>query len=152
APVSLANNFDITLDDSTDTIGRTVTMNVVNGVGTVTGLTGPAAPITFGEGSSFPGFGQEFDFISIKGGSGGNTFNILNTPADFTVFDGNVTTTNLLTGSGDDTVNVFATSSRDLNIQGVSGRDLVHIGNNGSLDGIQSPVHVANTGNFTTLS
>jgi hypothetical protein len=110
APVSLSGDFDIVLDDSNDTNGRTVTLNAVNGVGTISGL---GSTITFNEG----GLLSEFDGLQIHGGMGGNTFNILNTLEDFTLFGGNVTTTNIDTRAGSDKVNAFATRSKNLNIQ-----------------------------------
>src|SRR5262249_52734483 len=84
--------------------------------------------------------------LSLFGGGGHNTFNILDTPAAFVFFQ-KTTHTTIHTGFAGDTVNVRRTTSQALNILGTSGRDTVNIGNNGSLQGIQSFVTVK-TGSF----
>ncbi len=62
----------------------------------------------------------------------------------------------LINGSGNDTVNVLATSPAVLNfsltIQGTSGSDVVHIGNAGSVQEIMAPVMVRNDADYTQLT
>ena len=58
--------------------------------------------------------------LAIDGGSGGNTFNVNNTTS--------LLDTTLNTGTGADTVNVFATGSDTLNIHGQDGLDTVTLG------------------------
>jgi hypothetical protein len=151
APVSLTNlapgfsfsgqTYDLSLDDSTDTIGRNVTLNAVNGTGTLSGLA--PATISFSE----VGLGA----FTVKGGSGGNTFTVLNTPADLEIFGLSFTVTDLETGVGNDTVSVLGTTST-LQIDGQVGRDTVRVGNGGNLQGIQGQVSIFNTGDFTSLT
>jgi hypothetical protein len=148
APLSLGSDLSVTLDDSLDPIGRNVTMNVLNGVVSITGITGlPTATISFNESGGL--FGDDLLRLTINGGSGGNTFNILNTPAAFEFLVGNVTETVLNAGIGNDTVNVLANSSSLLEIQAQTGSNTVNIGN-GNLQGIQERVDVLNS-RFTSL-
>src|SRR5262245_26991932 len=78
APVSLTNLgakdftgsphfYDLTVDDSANPFGRTVTLNAGTDTGTITNLA--TGPISFDE----SGLGN----LDIKGGSGNNTFNVL---------------------------------------------------------------------------
>src|SRR4051794_34239687 len=59
----------LAVNDSADTVARTVTMNDANGVGTISGLA--PAVITYDS----TGIGD----LTVSGGSGGNTFTVLNT-------------------------------------------------------------------------
>ena len=61
--------------------------------------------------------------LTINGGSGGNTFIVNNTTS--------LVETDLNTGTGDDTVNVFATGADTLNINGQDGMDTVTLGATG---------------------
>jgi hypothetical protein len=74
APVTMINfngeDFGaMTVDDSKDTSPRTATLNVVNGVGTISDLA--PATITYDATSQ--------DDLTVFGGPGGNTFNIFGT-------------------------------------------------------------------------
>jgi hypothetical protein len=132
---------EVNLDDSADTVGRTVTLNVVDDVGTLTGL----APATI----TFDAFGM--GGMTINGGSGGNTFNVLGTfSGDHHDFSG-IGHTALNTGAGSDTVNVLGTGDGVLIIDGQVGHDVVSMGNNHSMQGIQGTVEVRNVGAHTTL-
>ena len=81
----------MTLDDSGDTTGRTVTLTSKSQVQTCTVSGMSPAPITYLYGAN----------LIIEGGSGGNTFTVINT-GNFYTF--------LQTGTGNDTVNVQATT------------------------------------------
>src|SRR5262249_31939935 len=74
APVSFSNFLpegfldgggDVTVNDSADPIGRTVTLDVANGTTILSNLA--PAPISFD---------NTVKFLTIDGGSGGNTFNV----------------------------------------------------------------------------
>jgi hypothetical protein len=86
---------EMTLDDSSDTIARTVTMND----GSVTGLGGGTGSILWTPTSSSAG---GVTYVQVDGGSGNNTFNV-NTTSN--LFSG----TFLLTGGGTDSISVQAT-------------------------------------------
>src|SRR5262249_26079124 len=131
----------LTVDDSADTVGRTVTLNVVNGAGTITGLA-LFATISFSE---------DVDVLTINGGAGGNTFNILDTPHE-TFLDNHLPATFINSGWGADTVNVLHTSSTALDINGQGGRDKVSLGNNGNAQGILSVVRITNQASFTAVT
>jgi hypothetical protein len=83
--------------------------------------------------------------LVINGGSGANTYNVLNTQ--------DLYPTLLNTGSGIDTVNVRGTSG-PLSIlsTGGGGLDTVNVGNGGSVQGILGVVTVANPLSFTRLN
>src|SRR5262249_4789983 len=138
--------YHLTLDDSADMFARNVTLSTANGLRTVTNL----APTTI----SFDDVG--LNTLTINGGSGGNTFNVLHTPTD-----GTGGFTDLNTCPGNDTVNVLGTdgdpgggaftAGGDLFIQGQGGVDAVHVGNAGSVQGLQGSVNISNNGGFTGL-
>jgi hypothetical protein len=140
-PVSVANATGTTalsVDDSGDTTGRAFT--ITNGAIAGTGL--PAA-INYTAGSS-----SEVTSVTVDGGSGGNTFNVLST--------GSGTSTTLDTGDGNDATNVRATSG-PLTVQGQDGTDTVVVGSlapllGGTLANITGPVSVANATGTTALS
>lgn len=146
APLSLGISATVVLDDSADPTGRNVTMNVVGGVGTVSGLT--QFPITYETGGLLGDL--LFDF-SVETGAGADTITVLDTSSVFRFPIGDVGRTFIDTGGGADTVNVLASSAPLLSIEGTSGRDTVRIGNNGSLEGIDSEIEVSNAGSFTNL-
>jgi hypothetical protein len=75
--------------------------------------------------------------LSVYGGSGGNTFNVYNTSNLY----GN---TNLNTGSGNDTANVFGTGGQ-LSISNPGGQDIVNV-SLGSMSGINGNVSVNGLG------
>src|SRR5262249_31712853 len=77
APVNVINfngnhTGGILIDDSADSGSRNVTLNVVNGVGTVTGITGLASATITYDASNMGG-------LTVNGGFGGNTFTVFNT-------------------------------------------------------------------------
>jgi hypothetical protein len=136
APVSLGANQNVTLDDRNDPTGQNVTMNASPGgifsAGTIT-VAGLARFATISFNTDSLGFTEYF----VRGGTGHNTFNILNTIG---------LVADLNTGLGSDTVNVLGTSATRLSIEGFNGFDTINIGNNGSLQGIQSLVLVNTAG------
>jgi hypothetical protein len=154
APVSFSNFLpegftdgggDVTVDDSADPFGRTVTLNVADGTTTLSNL----APATIS-------FDDTVKFLTLDGGSGGNTFNVLDTPHE--VFGlppfsfGHFPEVFLNSGLGNDTVNVLRSFSISLDIDGQAGGDLVNLGSNGSVQGILSRVRIGNAAGFTALS
>src|SRR5262249_30999795 len=102
------------------------------------------------------GFDDTVKFLTLDGGSGGNTFNVLDTPPE--VFGlppfsfGHDPEVFLNSGAGNDTVNVLRSFSISLDIDGQAGGDLVNLGSNGSVQGILSRVRIGNAAGFTALS
>jgi hypothetical protein len=145
--VFLTSANNVVLDDSADFIGRNITVQVHQGSDFNFTEIDNMAPgqIFIGTQGGFLNTNTLNQF-SLFGGGGHNTFNILDAPAAFAFFQ-NLTHTTIHTGSAGDTVNVRRTTSVELDILGSSGRDTVNIGNNGSLQGIQSFVTVK-TGSF----
>lgn len=88
--------------------------------------------------------------LTLRGGTGGSTYNITNTP--FSGFGGGMVTS-VLGGGGVDTMNVLRTGSR-LVINGGGGLDNVNVGNAGSLTGILAAIDVSNPpgGGYTALT
>src|SRR5262249_13138727 len=142
APVNMINfngnhTGSILIDDSADPGSRNVTMNVVNGVGTITGITGlPSATITYDA--------SNMGALTNNGGTGGNTFTIFNTfNGDHEALSG-IGATTVNSGTGKDTVNVLGAVGGILNINGQNGRDSVFIGNNGNSRNVLGTVAVSN--------
>jgi hypothetical protein len=98
-------------------------------------LTGLApAPINFE--------GESLDGLTVTGGSGDNTYTVVNT--QFSP-PGNPTTLN--TGNGNDTLNVQATNfNAPLKVSAGSGRDVVNVGNAGTLTGFNSALTISSAG------
>jgi hypothetical protein len=116
--VNVVNNSGHTalvIDDSADNVGRTAT--ITNN--SVTGLS--AGAINYTAAGSATGNGV--NAVTIDGGHGANTFNVLSTAQ-------------------------FAPLSI---VGGVSSNDVVRIGNNGSLAGIAGAVNVSNASGKTNL-
>jgi len=133
-PSLIALNFH----DENDTTGQTWTLDNDD-----VGSTGSVAVTGLGTTSYIP---DDLGSLTINGGSGGNTFTVNNTSGFF------VTTLN--TGTGNDTVGVFATGNNTLNIHGQSGFDTVSLGGLASV-GMQSltgVINVTNTDGFNTLT
>src|SRR5437764_8769215 len=88
----------------------------------------------------------------LDGGSGGNTFNVGFTPN----LSGRAILTTINSGSGNDTVNVAATSGNggaSLAIQGQAGQDQVNVGDPGhNAQGIGGAVSVDNSAGSTALT
>jgi hypothetical protein len=107
----------LVVDDSADTVGRTATITSSS----ITGLSAGGGAINYTAAGSATSYGVSA--VTIDGGKGANTFNVLSTAA-------------------------FA----PLAIKGgIGSNDLVQIGNNGSLAGIAGDVSVANASGHTTL-
>src|SRR5262249_25971852 len=100
APVQIQNLGAwsmLNVDDSADTLARTVTF--AGKYGTINGL----APATISYRK------QDLAALDVRGGSGNNTYNVLNTDQS-TIAGGSPTT--LHTGAGQNSVNVSATTGR----------------------------------------
>jgi hypothetical protein len=82
--------------------------------------------------------------LTVNAGSGGNTFNVNQTSA--------FGTTNLNTGTGAATVNVFATGNNTLNINGQGGSNTVNLGSNGSAQGLAGTINITNNGALTAVN
>jgi hypothetical protein len=137
--VTVTNIFSrssLRVDDSADPIGRTATLRGPADFGTITGLA--PAEIRYRT--------QDVNAVTVRGGSGGNTFTVDGTVDNFVK-----PTTSLITGSGADTVNVLATTGA-LAIEGLNGKDIVNIGLNDSVQSIKGKVSVANLIGSTTLN
>jgi hypothetical protein len=138
----------LVLDDSGDTTGRTAWLStltflawgVPNLGGAITGLS-PAA-IQWIE--NVPGFSYgSVDGLTAYGGSGGNTWNVGNTSAFY--YD-----THLVTGAGNDLVNVLATTG-PLSLDNNGGSDTVIVGSQapalgGTLANINGQISVSGAG------
>jgi hypothetical protein len=142
--ITNAGDFSaLNVDDHLDHTGRTVTMNdfnvvttnVLNAIGTITGLA--PATITYPDGG--------VSSVTVSGGDGGNTYIVENTAA---IGRGPVTTLN--TGIGRNFVTVQRTTGT-LVVNGQGGADLVDVGLNGSVQNIFGAVTVTNAGGFSTL-
>jgi hypothetical protein len=146
-PLFLTNDRSVNLDDSNDPTGQNVTMNVVDEVVQVNNMA--RAPININVFGADIFGSNDLIVLRLFGGRGHNTFNVLDTPLSFR-FGATHTSTDIFTGPSNDTVNVLGTHSAPLNIVG-KGSNVVNIGNNGSLQGIQSHVAVRNNNGFTSL-
>jgi hypothetical protein len=122
------------LDDSNDTTARTAYLYN----GEVTGLS--PANIYWTATSSLTG---GVSYLAIYGGSGGNRF-VVGDTSDFAY------STDLSTGSGDDTVYIYATTGR-LNVNNPGGSDFTDVGV-GSLTNIQGTVTLSGGGGSNNLS
>ena len=169
------SNTNLIVDDSGDPTGRTVKLADLGlGLSTDNGvITGLAKNATIGYSPS-----DLFDnsTVTVKGGSGGNVFNIANTTLfhSLTTIDGgnggdmfNVTTTQgaltINTGTGSNHVNIrgtvidsVANTPDSLNVVGHGGKDTVTVGSlapalGGTLANLFGPVNVSNTTSSTAL-
>jgi hypothetical protein len=144
APVTLTHpgssgDIQLILDDSNDPVAQNVTMGVSNGFGTVAGL----APATISYKAA------DVEFVTIKGGSGGNSFTVadtvVNTRSDFLG-------TTVDSGNGDDTVNVLGTTGAlKIDTQGSFDGDAVNVGNAGNARGILGPLSVQSSQGIFSL-
>jgi murein DD-endopeptidase MepM/ murein hydrolase activator NlpD len=127
----------LTVDDAADATARTATLSINGPTAAITGLA--PTPITYAV--------SDVRSVTVNGGSGGNTFNVLDTAANsFPV------TTTLNSGSGSDTVNVRATTGA-LTINAGAGDDTVLVGNGGlSLGSITGPLSVDGQGGTDVLT
>jgi len=135
--------YTLTFHDENDTTGNTWTLDNddTSGMfGTASvALSGGIATTTYQPGDlNSP--------LTINGGSGANTFIVNNTTS--------LVETDLNTGFGDDTVNVFATGTHTLDIQGQDGNDTVTLGGLAGI-GMQKlggTINVMNTLDFSSLT
>ena len=128
--------IDLTVDDSTDAVGRNATISDTS----ITNLAPAAIDYTASNLSS----------LTVNGGVGGNTFTVANTPAGFNLSN---TPTNLNSGTGNDHVNIQGTAgATTLDVQGQNGHDTVNVGSAGSVQGILGTVNTENTFGFNALT
>jgi hypothetical protein len=169
------HNTNLVVDDSGDLTPRTVKMTdlglgLSTDNGLVTGLA-PQATIAYSPSDLF-----DNSTVTVKGGRGGNVFNVGNTTLfnSLTTIDGgnggdtfNVTTTQgpltINTGSASNRVNVQGTSIQSvaglagtLSVFGHGGSDTVTVGSlapalGGTQANVHGPVNVSNITNSTTL-
>jgi hypothetical protein len=132
----------ITIDDSQSTSPRTWGMKAGFGQVEVSGI-GPDRFLIDDDG---------FTDIILKGGSGGNTYNVEDTPVYNGILDVRNASVTINSGIGNDTVNVRRASGFFTSINGQSGHDTVNLTNNGSMASIKSRVHVTNQNGFSTLN
>jgi hypothetical protein len=141
--VSISNPYaytDLVIDDSADTVSRLATVNDTY----VTGLA--PANIYFHY--------NDLSYLSIYGGSGGNTFYVLDTPSTYTGTNAGYTWID--SGAGIDTVNIFGTTG-GLYVNGQGGHDYVYVGTNytnlgyGSTTAIYGFVYAFNPAGSTSL-
>jgi hypothetical protein len=86
--------------------------------------------------------GESLDGLTATGGSGNNTYTVVNTQ-----FSGPGNPTLLTTGNGNDTVNVLATNfNAPLTVSAGSGRDVFNVGNAGTLTGLNSALTISSAG------
>jgi hypothetical protein len=129
----------LTLDDSQDTTAQAATLADNGTTGLVAGLS--PATISYTD--------IDLSGLTVKGGSGGNTFTVNGTP-------GGINTT-LDSGTGADTVNVKAAGSAGtLDIHGQAGADTVTLGGSTSaplgMQGLAGTINVDNAIGFTGLT
>jgi acrosin len=118
----------LVIDDSLDAVGRTVTVTSTS----VTGLAPAGIFFHYNDLSS----------LSIYGGLGSSTFNVLSTPSTYTGYGPGYTW--IQTGSGSDLVNIAGTAS-NLYVYNSGGLDNVHVGN-GTVGSIYGAVNISGTG------
>ncbi len=122
----------ITIDDSQDSAAQTINLSAIQ-----VDFNGPAVYL-------FPG--TNVTSLTVKGGSGANTFNVNNTNAHGP--------TTLDTGTGADTVDAFASSAATLTINGQAGTDTVTLGalTGVGMDNLMGNVTVTNAAGTTALT
>ena len=145
-PIDIVDTPDfyvLTFHDENDTTGHTWTLDNDDSSGMFgtasVALSGGIATTTYQPGDiNSP--------LTINGGSGGNTFIVNNTTS--------FVTTDLNTGTGADTVDVFATGSNTLNINGQDGLDTVTLGALAGvgMQNLSGTINVSNTLDFTALT
>jgi hypothetical protein len=92
--------------------------------------------------------GESLDGLTVTGGSGNNTYTVLNTQ-----FSGPGNPTLLTTGNGNDTVNVQATNfNAPLTVSAGSGSDVVNVGNAGTLTEINSALTINTTSSASQVN
>lgn len=133
----------INVDDSADSLRRTLTFGISGKYGTISGFEPPPGQIIYRK--------QDLAALDFRGGSGNNTYNVQNTPQS-TIAGGSPTT--LHAGSGQNAVNVYATTGRLL-IDSQSADNRITIGGAqgqaGSLNGLLGDVSVSGVVNFLSI-
>jgi RTX calcium-binding nonapeptide repeat (4 copies) len=129
----------VTVDDSNDTVARTVIVYKNLAATVISGLT-PGGDISL--------VSSQLRFLIIRAGAGGNTFRIHDTP--FSSYAPGGAVTDVITGTGNDLVTVDGTTG-PLGLNGSGGLDTVNIGT-GDLSTIHNSVTVANTGGFSAVN
>jgi hypothetical protein len=135
--------YTLTFHDENDTTGHTWTLDNDDTVGLFgtasVGLSDGIATTTYQPGDLNSPF-------TINGGSGGNTFIVNNTTSNVE--------TDLNTGNGADTVDVFATGTDTLSINGQDGLDTVTLGAlaGTGMQNLGGTINVTNTNDFTALT
>jgi hypothetical protein len=144
--IGTAHGFQLNVDDRADTAAKqNITLNLVNGVGSISNLAPDGVTITYDYPN--PGSGG----LTISGGQGGNVFNVLNTFNGDSSVPGTKTTIN--TGSGYDAVIVGgAAPEGELDIDSLSDHANVVIGDpGGTLQNIYGHINISNTYNQDNL-
>ena len=141
-PISIVNPPSLTalnFHDENDTTGQTWTLN--NDDGALTGnlaVTG-SATTTFNP--------ADLSSLTLNGGSGGNTVLVDNTSAFYP--------TSVNAGTGDDSVQVFASGDNTLNIRGQERIDTVTLGSSTTaplgMQALSGTINVNNTRGLTNL-
>src|SRR5262249_25002406 len=140
APINIihlnGNRFgEVNVDDRDNPFSTNSTLNVVNDVGTLSGL----APGTI----TFDAFGM--GGMTLQGGSHGNTFNVFGTFAGDHHDLSGIGHTLIDAGTGNDTVNLFGTGDGFVIIDGQNGHDNVFLGSSTQgMQGIHGTVQVRN--------
>jgi len=131
--------YTLTFHDENDATAHTWTLNNDDGLDTASvAFSSPIATTTYKPGDlNSP--------LTVDGGSGGNTFIVNNTTS--------FVTTDLNTGTGADTVNVFATGTNTLNIDGQAGADTVTLGGLAGvgMQDLNGTINVTNDTGLTNL-
>jgi hypothetical protein len=129
---------NLVIDDSADTVARTVSMSSTY----VSGLAPAGIYFHF----------NDLSYLTVYGGSGGNTFYVYNTPSTYTGSSPGYTWLN--SGNGNDIVDVFGTAGGSfaggLYVYGNAGQDSVSVGA-GSLANVNNFVSVSNAQGSTYL-
>lgn len=126
SPLTIENSWGlntVTVDDSADTIARTVTLGTAapagdsDPFGTVSGIS--PGTITYES--------ADVSSMTIDGGSGGNTFNVSNTPVS-TVGGSGGTPITLNAGAGSDSINLSGQGAgTTLTVNGQAGNDTLTV-------------------------
>jgi len=141
-PISVVNSISgtaLNFHDENDTTGQTWTLDNNDSVPTGSVAVTGSATTTYNP--------VDLAELTVNGGSGGNTFNVINTTA--------LAPTTLNTGTGADTVNVFHTGDATLAINGQGGSDTVTLGALATapfgMQGLNGMINVTNDLGVTTL-
>jgi hypothetical protein len=134
--------YQLDFHDENDTTGNTWTLDDNDSSG---GL-GAASVAVSGIATTSYRPGDLASPLTINGGSGGNTFNVNNTTG--------LVQTDLNTGTGNDTVNVYGTGSNTLSIDGQDGQDAVNLGGLTSvgMQDLNGTINISNDSSTSALT